>query len=82
MAISLDIYGRADAPSAWDPVANDLVAVEKRQDKQQGKGIGYGREESLSLIRCSPKAGPRHVHNHKTPSRPCWAFGGNSGFGI
>jgi hypothetical protein len=26
--------GRADAPSALDPVANDLVAVEKRQDKQ------------------------------------------------
>jgi hypothetical protein len=29
MAISLDICGRADAPSALDPVANDLVAVEK-----------------------------------------------------
>jgi hypothetical protein len=34
MAISLDIYGRADTPSALDPVANDLFAVEKRQDKQ------------------------------------------------
>jgi hypothetical protein len=34
MVISLDIYGRADAPSALDPVANDLVAVERRQDKQ------------------------------------------------
>jgi hypothetical protein len=36
MVISLDIYARADAPSALDPVANDLVAVavEKRQDKQ------------------------------------------------
>jgi hypothetical protein len=34
MAISLDIYGGADAPSALDPVANDLVAVEKRQGKQ------------------------------------------------
>jgi hypothetical protein len=33
-AISLDIDGEADAPSALDPVANDLVAVEKRQDKQ------------------------------------------------
>jgi hypothetical protein len=34
MAISLDMYGRADAPSALDPVANDLVAVEKKQDKK------------------------------------------------
>jgi hypothetical protein len=35
MATGLDIYyRRADAPSALDPVANDLVAVEKRQDKQ------------------------------------------------
>jgi hypothetical protein len=34
MATSLDIYRSADAPSALDPVANDLVAVEKRQDKQ------------------------------------------------
>jgi hypothetical protein len=33
MATSLDIYRRADAPSFLDPVANDLVAVEKRQDK-------------------------------------------------
>jgi hypothetical protein len=32
MATSLDIYKRAgDAPSALDPVANDLVAVKKRQ---------------------------------------------------
>jgi hypothetical protein len=31
---SLGIYRRADAPGALDPVANDLVAVEKRQDKQ------------------------------------------------
>jgi hypothetical protein len=28
------IYGRADAPSTLDPVANDFVAVEKRQDKR------------------------------------------------
>jgi hypothetical protein len=34
MVISLDIYGRADAPGALDPVANDLVAVEKGQEKQ------------------------------------------------
>jgi hypothetical protein len=35
MAISLDIDGRAgDAPSTLDPVANDLVVVEKRQNKQ------------------------------------------------
>jgi hypothetical protein len=34
MATSFDIYRGADAPSALDPVANDLVAVEKRQDKQ------------------------------------------------
>jgi hypothetical protein len=34
MATSLDIYRRADAPGALDPVANDLVAVEKKQDKQ------------------------------------------------
>jgi hypothetical protein len=34
MATSLDIYRRADAPSALDPVVNDLVAVEKRQVKQ------------------------------------------------
>jgi hypothetical protein len=35
MATSLGIYRRADAPSVLDPVAkHDLVAVEKRQDKQ------------------------------------------------
>jgi hypothetical protein len=44
VVISLDIYGRADAPSTLDPVANDLVAVEKGQDKQQGKSIGSGRK--------------------------------------
>jgi hypothetical protein len=39
---------RAGAPSALDPpVANDLVAVEKRQDKQQGKSIGFGRKAYL-----------------------------------
>jgi hypothetical protein len=31
---SLDIYGRAGAWSALDPVAFALVADEKRQDKQ------------------------------------------------
>jgi hypothetical protein len=30
---SLDIYGRADAASALDPVAFALVAVEKGKDK-------------------------------------------------
>jgi hypothetical protein len=34
MATSLDIYRRVDAPIALGPVPNDLVAFEKRQDKQ------------------------------------------------
>jgi hypothetical protein len=49
MAISPDIYGVADAPIALDPVANDLVAVEMRHDKQQGKSIGSGRKACLDF---------------------------------
>jgi hypothetical protein len=50
MAASLDMYRRADAPSALDPVANDLVAVEKRQDKQQGKSIVSGSKAHLYFL--------------------------------
>jgi hypothetical protein len=54
MATSLDIYGRADAKSALNPVANDLVAVEKRQEnKQQGKSIVCGRRAYLYFF-CVP----------------------------
>jgi hypothetical protein len=35
VVVSLDIYGRADAPGALDPVANDLIAVEKGQYKHE-----------------------------------------------
>ena len=49
MVISLNIYGRAGAPSALGPVANDLVAVEKRQDKTV-RQVNRIREESLSLL--------------------------------
>jgi hypothetical protein len=47
MVTSLDIYRRVDEPSALDPVANDLVAVEKRQDTQQGKSIVSGRKNLI-----------------------------------
>jgi hypothetical protein len=42
MAHSLDMYGRADAASALDPVGRSLFADEKRQDKQYGKSIECG----------------------------------------
>jgi hypothetical protein len=50
MATSLDIYRRADAPSALDPVANDLVAVEKREDKEQGKSVVSGSKAHLYFL--------------------------------
>jgi hypothetical protein len=49
MVISRDIYGRAGAPSALGPVANDLVAVEKGQDRRQGKSIESGRKAHLDF---------------------------------
>jgi hypothetical protein len=34
MESSLDIYRRADAPSALDPLGRSLFAEKKRQDKE------------------------------------------------
>jgi hypothetical protein len=78
MAISLDIYRRVDAPSALGPVANDLVAVEKRQDNRV-------REQSSSLLlfskhivipQCCVNTGASRLCEHQKSAQSYWDFGG------
>jgi hypothetical protein len=85
MAIRLGIYGRADAPSALDPVANDLVAVERGQDKQNGKAsqsdpggklILTLASNHIAILQCCENTSASWLPEHPANAHSYRYFGG------
>jgi hypothetical protein len=83
MATSLDIYRRADAPSALDPVANDLVAVEK--DKINSKAsqscpgaspifTSWFQSNRNTAVLCN--TGASGLFEDQRKAQGYWGFGG------